>query len=637
MPVGNVPEVGDIETAAIFSPGASFLQATDAQTMLSGTQWTWWEAREPSSIAVEVTIIEMPTANLALEPVDTRRNGGWGEPTDGEWPEYAVLGNEIAEAANQLQIARVQFPHGRLLIQATVGLGPAHLAAVENGEKPTIDEVETARLLALQLAESVPVLPDLTGWEGAGLAHERLFPAAHAGIALMLILIARELGFWLLDRGSQEALVGAVRPKVSARPEDVILSGSARRIRFATFVKTISVAVLAGCAFMMLFFLGFPFPVTLAIGATGAAVITFAWSMRKPHAGADADLSGKWRLAFAAAASVGAATLVAGAYLIAAGVSILSITVDVTFFLASLLTILIGILLLPLAPLPPRLVKRLATPSVRAAIAEDSRPSILHLPSVYDSKLRVRVRPGSRTSVAERVELPNDGTFEDLVAWSALRFGAVSTLVQPGTKRRRLGATQEDVSDDEWEELAIDRMDSASAIIFVVDSSTSAAWAVEQIVVRGKLSNTVFVFPPVSRGNTNIRLAHLCVNLGTSYMEVYEGVGPLAKPLVAVRVDDEGRLIRYFADGRDDVAYKLCLDHALVAAQSSQAQVSQVANLHWGQKESEETREALAELVEESRVPFDPKKGGNATPEPFTRALFFLGVLGRMAAGKVEG
>lgn len=614
IPVDPTPTFHERDAEGIFPSGHFVTEAGD-DLVMSARRALWvWDTGEPG-LGVEVMTVELPTAGWASS---LARIWAANEPSDGEYPPQATVSSESGDADEPYERAAVQFVHDRLWVVVQLGVGPAYLSAVDAGATAPLDVVDLTRQAALIVHAGLPELRDLEGWETLPVADVRPLHAASFGVAAVLAILVRELGAAVLDRGSREAFAGQWRRRVVPRERDVNLLGSGRRSRMLTLLKTIALALAAGVGAILLYFGTGALDLYTMFFIAGAIIVvgSVAWAFLRRGAAASVDLPGGWRWAEAGAATGSGVVLAAGVFCIGtAGIGFA--TGDALIVrLVSLVMLVLGLAVVGCAAYPPRLFKRLVIPAIKRSLEQDDRAPALFLRSFQDDDLRVRIRPNSRAGVTERIALLGDSTFEDLIAWIASRTGPVIAIGQPGTVLQPLGAVRDYFSDDEWQSAILKRINTSAAVVFVVGRSPGAQWELAQLRDRGALAKTVFVFPPVGTDEFLMRCVVLAAGLGVAPTEFFGDIDSGA-PLAAVRIDEDGQVVRYLVDGRDDVAYSLAIERALADAAAMAGTV--VAAGQSKAPDPEIAAEAARYLVT-----FSPSRKRSASTDPFRRALGFF-------------
>jgi hypothetical protein len=85
--------------------------------------------------------------------------------------------------------------------------------------------------------------------------------------------------------------------------------------------------------------------------------------------------------------------------------------------------------------------------------------------------------------------------FELWLADHLKKFGPFVAIGAPKDELPELGAYRTYVPDDEWQRHALSLMDRAHVILLIPSTSPSVAWELAEIVRRGHLRKTAFLFP----------------------------------------------------------------------------------------------------------------------------------------------
>jgi hypothetical protein len=88
---------------------------------------------------------------------------------------------------------------------------------------------------------------------------------------------------------------------------------------------------------------------------------------------------------------------------------------------------------------------------------------------------------------------------EEVVAGVMFAKAPFVALADPRSQHAALGAARDPASCDDWQELALDYMNQASLVVFVLGFTPSLAWEIDQIVRLGKIEQLLLVIPPETR------------------------------------------------------------------------------------------------------------------------------------------
>jgi len=611
LPVAPGPAFYEVEHDTIFPPGHVMTDTANEKLVLSSRRALWTWDTGASGFAAEIMIVELPTHGWANSLANI-----WelDAPTIGRYPTGATQVHESWEAEDgQAEVAKVQFTQDRLWVVAQLGAGPAYASAVDAGTAQSLDLVELARQVALIVSADLPPLDDLNGWDTLHVDGLRLVNAAALGLAATLTVLTRSIRADLLDRGFIEAATSPFRRRVSRQPNDVVLTLAARRIRRGSHLRILVLAFGAGIGLIGLYF------VTGSMGLTGMFLLVGALLLVGTLASTfllrdfrSSNLGPRWTLAESLAGALSVTVVSAGVFCVGIGgigftMGDARIVRKVSFVMFAL-----GLAVISVAPLPAQTFRRLAMPAIKRAITRDERAPVLFLRSFQDDDLRVRVHSRSRASSVERLALLEDSTFEDLLAWHAARLGPVIAIGQPGTRLQPLGAVRDYFSDDDWQTAVLKRINMSAAVVFVVGRSPGAQWELAQLCTRGALGKTLFVFPPVPKEELAKRCFVLCAGLGLP-PDRLNGDIVSGTPLVAARIGSDGEVIRYLADGRDDIAYGLALEQGL-------AEITKVSTVVCAPAGAHENLEDVA-LANTMLACYDPTRRNNRANDPFRSAL----------------
>ncbi len=186
----------------------------------------------------------------------------------------------------------------------------------------------------------------------------------------------------------------------------------------------------------------------------------------------------------------------------------------------------------------------------------DQRPPILYLRSFTDDRLPLPAGLSPRQPFSELLSFRSTAPFEEIVAWELSRHGPVTAVGQPGRGLANLGAAREHLSTTDWQTGVVERMAQAGLILLTIGTTEGLAYEVSQVVARGHLARTVFVFPPVGGVELGQRWSHVWYELRRAGADVgplaadpsavmYAMAGPAGAPCPAV-----------VGDRRDEAAYQ---------------------------------------------------------------------------------
>ncbi|PQZ92924.1 hypothetical protein CQ018_10660 [Arthrobacter sp. MYb227] len=617
LPAASGPIFNEVERDTIFPSGHVVTDSANEQMVLSARRALWkWDTGTPG-FGTEIMIVELPTREWA----EVLGNiWAFEPPASSNYPKGATQAFESGQLeGEEFEVAKVQFIHDRLWVVVQLGTSQAYASAVAAGTSERLNTSDLSRQMALAIDTNLPDLDDLEGWESLQTEDLRLLNASSLGVAAVLTILARAIGAGILDRGSREAISGLTRRRVPFQREDVILTQAVRQKRVQLFVRTFVLAISSGIGLIALYFISGSMeliPMFLIAGLlilAGTLVVTFL-HRRSP----DEELGGRWLLAEALATALSTTVVVAGIFFVGtAGIGFTMGNGQLVRTL-SLVMLVLGLAVVGFAHYPAQFFRRLAMPAIKRTLERDKRAPVLFLRSFQDDDLWVRIHPSSRPSPAMRLALLNDSTFEDLIAWQSARVGPVIAIGQPGTRLQPLGAVRDYFSDDEWQTAVLRRINIASAVVFVVGRSPGAQWELAQLRERGALGKTVFVFPPVPEKEFEKRCFVLCTGLGLHPLTLNSNIAKGMR-LVAMRIGSTGEIVRYFADSRDDIAYKIALEKGLAEAVAVRTVIRTPAGARADLADATKAKTLLAS--------YDPTRKPVRSSDPFRRALgFFLNI-----------
>jgi hypothetical protein len=222
--------------------------------------------------------------------------------------------------------------------------------------------------------------------------------------------------------------------------------------------------------------------------------------------------------------------------------------------------VLLAVLLAVAAALD-RLARRLNARRAEQALRHDGRPEIILLRSFGDDTLTIRSRLAGR-SIVERLALRRRDTFEQLIAWTAWRYGPVVAIGEPGTHLPPLGATRAYYPHNQWQEEVARRIQDGSGVVLIAGRTPSLAWELGRMATLGVLSKLLIVFPPLPQPELRRRVAVVYGALGLNSSRVPAARSDIGD-LVSLGFDKEGKPFFTVTDGRDDNAYLASLERQL--------------------------------------------------------------------------
>lgn len=221
--------------------------------------------------------------------------------------------------------------------------------------------------------------------------------------------------------------------------------------------------------------------------------------------------------------------------------------------------LLLGLQIVNMNRGPVRLCKRLLQRKVREQVNEDARQPILLLRSFQDDALQVRpptVLTGAIDTFAGEIWV----RFEEVIAWVAWMFGPLRTFGQPGTVLEPLGAARDYHDDSTWQTAIRDLSDRARAYVLIVGRSPSLVWEIFELRSQLRLSQAVFVFPPLDEVESGRRIAVVSTALDLDPRILSLSTG---RKVLAMGFSAAGEPRVYVAAGRTSDAYVTALSVAL--------------------------------------------------------------------------
>jgi hypothetical protein len=333
-------------------------------------------------------------------------------------------------------------------------------------------------------------------------------------------------------------------------------------------------------------------PALLAAGLAGGVLLT-SWRARaelKANGVGGAPVKGLWRSPLSVAGALVAVSLLVVAMAFAAvglaglafGPSLSVLERSKTLGLGpdtiSLLTALSGLVLLVLGALSVRLARIWARTSATRQRRRDRRPPILYLRSFYDDALPLPAVLTARRPFLELFLPRGSDPFEESVAWELAPYGPVVAIGQPGRPLSSLGAARDRLSAEEWQLGVAARMAEARAVVMVIGATDGVRWELGHIVAAGRLTRTIFVFPPVPADALRDRWRFSTEVLSWAGVTVAPLPAASARVLTAV-VDERRQWHAAVADRRDEASYRVAVDQAML----------------WVQRDAAEARAAAAE------------------------------------------
>ncbi|MDZ4178107.1 MAG: hypothetical protein U1E29_02560 [Coriobacteriia bacterium] len=420
----------------------------------------------------------------------------------------------------------------------------------------------------LQAQESrVPSLPDLDNDENSPLVvRGQQFATRWGSVSALIVVLFAIWGQAVAafrDRGSREWMRHHWFRSPGQHPR-ITLTDVTREVRnrgpgqMATWaLRTLG---MAGALGLLLAHPQLSVWAALAILAIAITLLSVASALFAQGKAQTGDAQGRWP---GVVMGIGAA---ASGILLFIGVVFMSAAVSGWFLYERLTALqiiipmtLFGLSLMGSSRKPIRFTRRILQPLVREQIQSDARRPILLLRSFQDDSLEVR-SPAMPGSFIDTFAGEVFSRFEEVIAWSAWGFGPVLAIGQPGTILQPLGAARDYFSDDDWQTAVDQRAENARAIVVVVGRSPGLVWEIQNIRQHNRLAKAVFILPPVSPHESQVRKQVLAsaLDLDPSILDV----GLHRMPL-ALRFDECGQPTLYICGGRTGTAYAEALGRAL--------------------------------------------------------------------------
>jgi hypothetical protein len=428
---------------------------------------------------------------------------------------------------------------------------------------------------------ALPVYGNLSDLDHISLQnlHTQLFVSFLATLGTLLIYsIAYAI---VRDRGSRDQVIAMLtrRHVYSSDPNDVSLGA---KERLQTYRRRAVIRIAALVALLLV-----TYPMTLAgqtLMLVGVGLLAATWdifrgrrdntqSFRAPHSIGTLVFAGLGSLLSLILLSAGLYVLVC--YLV--GKTAQPNDVAAAEYQALLRGFLIvALVLFGLADIPYSLARRLWSKRTKELLDRDHRPEVLFLRSFEDGKIRIRTHRTSRQNLLERLSLRRRDRFEELIAWSAWKYGPVVGLGEYGYRLPPLGAAREHYADEHWQQAVQSRIDTSRLIIVFAGRTSSLEWEYEELVRRQALGRTIVLFPPVSTPEQLIReqavALHLPIDPARFTATRHAGRHPLA---VIFGGSTRGQVIS--AKSRSDIDFEEALERAVELAEQWQAQAAPAA------------------------------------------------------------
>lgn len=236
-------------------------------------------------------------------------------------------------------------------------------------------------------------------------------------------------------------------------------------------------------------------------------------------------------------------------YLMLAGASMMG----GTYSRDPLIAMVWGVVILRLSSLPVEYFMRRAGKRARSTFAlEADESTVLLLRSFADDDISVRAMSGVAPLLSPAVPWAKV-RFEELIAYGCGTIGNLMAIGRPGEVLPELGATRTYWADDQWQDAIRRTAMRCRAIVVIAGATDGLRWELERLREWRVLGKCLVVLPPDPNEKRALARYAQVVELLTSDGSKLNGQ-PVSS-WVGVRVDHDGHLIHYVADGRDWAAY----------------------------------------------------------------------------------
>ena len=570
--------------------GSSGLDDVRRANVVGGAE-VLFELAESPTARVQVQLYEFRTAEWAQSVLSKS-----AEPRE----DLAPDGREAVDSFDGDLISAVQATRGRLEVTVFVVSTDPKLAT----DSPEMTNLRDALFIA-QYAR-LPQLDDLANTSNSPTAAvgARLATFLGIGAAGLFVAVAAlgAIASTVRDRGSGELARTMLVPQRASRnhPDGVdVVDHTVTAVRAGWLavlwwmVRTVGLATLLG---LLLWWPGLSIAWALVTFATMLVCVASAKALLlKLRADRrDARMS-SGQLAVVGLGTAGTALgFTGGIAMMAAGVAALWMGGGAGLLVILPMTV-VGVSFMVGSSDISRFARRLIQPAIRRQIDEDDRAPILLLRSFADDSLEVRSNAAS-DSFVESLAGEAYARFEECVAWALWRMGPVLTVGQPGVALQPLGAARDYYSDDDWQDAIADRIAGGQLIAFVVGRSPSLRWEISRVRRDGYLAKSIFVLPPVSRAELQVRLRVLWASL-----DLPDATMPVAGRTwpVLLAFDASGMPVLHVSRARTTNVYVAAIrSGAALASQQNAIRLTAPATTHHG---SVRDIEGLLER-------FDPKR-----------------------------
>jgi Domain of unknown function (DUF4234) len=220
---------------------------------------------------------------------------------------------------------------------------------------------------------------------------------------------------------------------------------------------------------------------------------------------------------------------------------------------------------LGLASTTSRFARRMRLVAADRTQEHGRRPSVLYLRTFDDDHRLVAAGGPAGLAANEIFTLRARVPYEEIVARELDRHGVVAAIAEPNAPRLflPLGATRKRLSDDDWRDGVLMRMDDAALVVIAIGSTAGLLWELEAATRNGHLDRVLLVVPPDDDDRIEARWkATMEAIAAAGGPTIHAPVSP-AEILVA-RLSKNGLREVVVADRRDEFSYVAALDRALL-------------------------------------------------------------------------
>ena len=163
----------------------------------------------------------------------------------------------------------------------------------------------------------------------------------------------------------------------------------------------------------------------------------------------------------------------------------------------------IGVVLLFVGALLSRGARALAR--IGWGRGEREGETVVYLRSFHDDNLRLPATLSARRPFVEWFNVRGREHFEESIAWELSVIGSVIAIGRPNSSRATLGAAREHFSDADWQQAIAERLAEASVIAVTIGETHGLAWELTHLVSNSYLSKSMFLIPPTSSEDASSR------------------------------------------------------------------------------------------------------------------------------------